>query len=545
VQPDRTRGEVDHEDVVEADPAAGWHRDHRFGLAGIVAATLLCLIAGSLGPSVITITLGPRRSFLPPWYLPAGIVEPNEWLVSLLVWASIGVGAVGLWISLRALADGWLPRVRRLTGLGLGLVTATVLVPPLTSADILMYAAYGRLQLIGRNPYDITPAEIFRSQFDPVLKWTERPWTDTPSVYGPITSWTQLAANYLGGTNMHDVVFWLQVFCAVPFVLACLGVLHLARGASPQRRARAALLTIANPLLIWAVVAGAHNEALSVVFAVGGMMFIRRSPFLAGIGIGLAGCAKLSIGLWGIAMLWAYRRQPRQMIKICVGAAIPMSLAYVVWEPSAFVQVLRNGAYISVGSWVNPFYTLFANLYGQGTGKLIVGIMSYALLPVIIFMLSRVVPWVPAPGLPEGADPKTDPMTVALRTAMVIGVGWLCTAMYTLSWYDLQVFMPLALLAGGKLDRLMVLRGALLSAAYVPGRAIEFGQSLNWTSARVRDLLSPTVQILVLIAIVLWWKWPDRDQLWMVWRRRRTDRDTEAPPEPAVLDQAESTVSRT
>ena len=25
----------------------------------------------------------------------------------------------------------------------------------------------------------------------------------------------------------------------------------------------------------------------------------------------LAGCAKLSVGLWGLAMLWAYRREPK------------------------------------------------------------------------------------------------------------------------------------------------------------------------------------------------------------------------------------------
>jgi hypothetical protein len=498
-------------------------------LAGIVAATVLCLTAGALGPSVVAITLGPRRNVLPPWYLPKGMVVPNEWLVSVMVWAAIAVGAIGLWIAMRALADGWRPRARRLAALGIGLVTATIAVPPLTSADVLMYAAYGRLQVTGRNPYEITPAEIFRGQFDPVLKWTERPWQDTPSVYGPITSWTQLAANQLGGTNMHDVVFWLQVFAALPFVLACLGMLFIARNADPERRARAALLTIANPLLIWAVVAGAHNEALSVVFAVAGMIFIRKSPFLAGLGVGLGGCAKLSIGIWGLAMLWAYRRQPRQMAKICLGAAIPMVLAYLLWEPTAFIQVLRNGGYVSVGSWVNPLYTLFAHAFNPPTGKVIVGIISYALLPVIVFALSRVVPWKAAPGLPEGADPRQDPMTVALRTAMIIGIGWLCTAMYTLSWYDLQIWMPLAVLAGGKLDRLMVVRGAVLSAAYVPGRAIEFGAALMWTSARVRDTLSPIVQILVLIAIVIWWKWPDREPLWAFWRDRRVRGPRPAP----------------
>ena len=353
-----------------------WHRDHRYALVGIVGATALTLLAGFLGPSAVTLTLGPRDSYQPPWYLPAGIVSPNEWFVSALIWAAIIIGAVALWVGMRALADGWKPRARRLFALGTTLTLLTITVPPMTSADVLMYAAYGRLQAIGMNPYDITPAEVFRSQFDPVLRWTERPWQDTPSVYGPITSWTQLMANKLGGENMHDIVFWLQVCSAVPFILVGAGAIMLARG-DPRRQARAALLTIANPVLIWAVVAGAHNESLSVMFAVAGFLFLRKNPFLAGIGIGLAGCAKISIGLWGLAMLWAYRRQPVKALLLCAGTAIPMGLAYIVWQPAALFQVLRNGSYVSVGSWANPVFR-FLDLFTTGTNaKIIVGVISY------------------------------------------------------------------------------------------------------------------------------------------------------------------------
>jgi len=530
---------------VVADPPAyrpvSWHRDHRVALAGIIGATVLQVIVGILGPSVITITLGPRRSPLPPWYLPEGDSKPNEWLVSLMIWAAIGIGAAALVIALRALADGWRPRVRRLAALGVGLVTATILVPPLTSADVLMYAAYGRLQVTGRNPYQITPADIFRGQYDPVMHWTERPWTDTPSVYGPITSWTQLAANKLGGTNMHDIVFWLQLFSAVPFVLACLGVLLIARTAEPERRARAALLTIANPVLIWAVVAGAHNEALSVVFAVAGIMFIRKNPFLAGLGIGIAGCAKISIGIWGLGMVWAYRRQPKQLFLICLGAAIPMVAAYGLWEPAALQRAVRNGGLISTGGWVNPLFTLLVGIVGTGTAKIIVGILSYILLGLTVFFLSRVLPWQTAPGAEPGVEAKKDPMTVALRTAVIIGTAWVCTSIYTLSSYDLQVWMALALIAGGKLDRLLVVRGAVLSAAFVPGRAIAFGAALEWTAARVRDPISPIVQMLVLVAIFLWWKWPDRRPLWLIWRDKpRTAVDTN-PPEDGDGPSAEIT----
>ena len=70
---------------------------------------MLTLVTGFLGPSVVALTLGPRDSLLPPWYLPAGLVQPNEWVVTAMVWLIVVAGAAGLWIGLRALAGGWLP----------------------------------------------------------------------------------------------------------------------------------------------------------------------------------------------------------------------------------------------------------------------------------------------------------------------------------------------------------------------------------------------------------------------------------------------------
>jgi alpha-1,6-mannosyltransferase len=500
-----------------------WHRNHRFALFGIVGATSLTLLVGFLGPSAVTLTLGPRESYLPPWYLPAGLVKPNEWFVSLLIWAAILLGALGLWVGLRALADGWKPKFKKLFALGTVLSFLTICVPPMTSADVLMYAAYGRLQAIGRDPYDITPAEVFRGQFDPVLRWTERPWQDTPSVYGPITSWTQLTANKLGGENMHDIVFWLQLFSVVPFILACAGVLLLARG-DTRRQARVALLTIANPLLIWAVVAGAHNESLAVMFAVGGLLFMRKNPFVAGLGIGLAGCAKISIGLWGLAMLWAYRREPKKALLLCLGTAVPMGLAYVLWQPTAFLQALRNGGYVSVGSWANPLYRLLDLFMTGFHAKVIVGVISYIGLIVIAWMLSRVVPWTPAPGMDKDADLRWDPLTIALRTTLVLSVAWLITSMYTLSWYDLLAWMPLAVLAASKLDKIMLIRGTALSLAYVPGRAIDVGPVLDFTATRMRDTVSPIIQMAMILAVILWWRQPDRPELFPFKKKQK------APP---------------
>jgi len=525
---------VEPQPVTEPEPsrtgARPWHRNPHLGLGLIIAATAVTVSVGFLGPSSVTLTLGPRDgSLLPPWYLPPDtIATPNEWFVSGLIALVLLLGAAGLGLTLRGVAAGWQPNLKRLFGVGLGLNLVTIMVPPMTSADVLMYAAYGRLQRLGLNPYDITPAEVFRSQFDEVLRWVERPWHDTPSVYGPLSSWTQWFANILGGDNMHDIVFWLQVSTVLPFIVCCIAVIWLAHG-DAKLQARAILLTIANPLMIWSVVAGAHNEAWAIMFAIIGVLFMRRSAFGAGLMIGLAGCFKLSIGLYGLAMLWGYRKQPRNLVLLCLGTLVPMGLAYGLWEPSALVQVLRNTTYVSVGSWVQPLYHLLTWPLSVGTTKLILNVVAVVLLVVIAWMLSRVLPWRAVSGLSTSVAPQDDPITITVRTALLLSVAWLTTSLYTLAWYDLMVWAPLALLGATRLDKLFVWRGVFLSLSYVPGRAVEMSDELIFVTSRIRDTISPIVQIGVLVAIVAWW--------WIQWYRPRRDRrraDRAADPDAAM-----------
>jgi alpha-1,6-mannosyltransferase len=185
----------------------------------------------------------------------------------------------------------------------------------------------------------------------------------------------------------------------------------------------------------------------------------------------------------------------------------------VLWQPTAFLQALRNGGYVSVGSWANPLYRLLDVFMTGFNAKIIVGVISYIGLIVIAWMLSRVVPWTAAPGLDSDADLRQDPLTIALRTALVLSVAWLITSMYTLSWYDMLAWMPLAVLAASKLDKIMLIRGATLSLAYVPGRAIDLGPALDFTATRMRDTVSPIVQMAMVLAVILWWRQPDRPEL--------------------------------
>ena len=511
----------------------------RVGLSLVVASALVTIVVAALGPSVVTLNLGPE-GWLPPWRLPVG--TPHEWPVTVALWWGIILGGLGLWVLLRALDAGWRPGWTRLFGLGAALNVLTVLVAPLTSADVLMYAAYGRLVRLGVDPYAVTPAAVLSRTFDPLLAWTEGPWQDTPSVYGPLATASQWLANVLGGESMHDVVWWLQVFGMVP-LLVIGAVLVAMAGGDEVRQARAVLFTVLNPLVIWAVVAGAHNEALCVVFAVCALASVRRSAFVTGVFIGLAGTVKVTLVFYGLALAWGYRRDWRKLVGLGLGALLPLTVAYGL-VPQALFAAARNTGYISQGSWGLPVVFVLEALTGEELARSIVTKVSWVLLVVIAWMLSRVLPWGRVPGgLSSGvagierrdlsadatgspvvwalrsgavvaadevgaepaAEGRDDPLTVSLRTAALLSAAWIIASPWTLPWYDLIAWAPLALLASNKLDRLLIWRGVSLSVAHVTARSVVLGPELTWWSWLLREMLCSVVQWGVLVAIAVWW----------------------------------------
>lgn len=488
-----------------------WTSRPTLGIGLIVASALTTILVSFAGPSSVALKLGPRAGLLPPWYLPGAFGRPPEWVAVPLLWLGLFAGGLGLWIAWRAVREGWRPNNRKLFWLGIALSTATALVLPLTSADVLMYAAYGRLQVLGLDPYDITPADIFRQEFDPVLILTERPWQDTPSVYGPVASASQWLAATLGGQSMHAIVFWLQVFALVPFLVIGAVVYRMGKD-DPAAQTRAVLFTVLNPIMIWSVVAGAHNEAFTLVFAIIGLSFYRKHPFVAGLGIGLAGTVKVSLVFYGIAMLWGYRRDWRKMLWVCAGAVIPLALAYGLWMPKALLAAQRNVGYISSGSWAPWLYVPLSWVIPDWMARSVVSALGWIGLVVIGWMLSRVLPWRLVPGVVTTTDPRREPLTIAVRTAAVLTAAWLITSPYTLSWYDIIVWAPLGLLAASRLEPLLMLRGVFLSVAYVTGRSVEFSFGMQVAASVFRDVGSSAVGWFVLVSIVKWW-WTDGHEL--------------------------------
>lgn len=478
-----------------------WHRDHRIGLAGVVASVVMIGLVGILGPSAATLDLPAQGSWLPPYTLGLRV---SDWLSVPMLYGALAVGAFGWWVCRCAALDGWRPRLPKLAGLGVALNVLVCLVPPMTSADVLMYAAYGRLQVLGLDPYLIPPAEIYRMQSDAVLPQVERPWQDTPTVYGPIVSATQYVANLLGGTNVHDIVFWLQLFCLVPMLAIVAIAVWMARG-NHLLQLRVVLVLLLNPAIIWAVVAQAHNESVAVALSMAALALMRSHPLLAGVTIGFAGGAKINMVLYGLAMLWGYRRSWRRMGEICVGAAVSIAVCYLVWQPTALWAAARNTGYVNAGAWAAPVYGRLTWYFSDNLSKIIVNVVALVLWGVIAGMLARVMPYRPLPGIADDVDHAKDPTSVAVRAAVILYVSWLVTTPNSFSWYDLLAWAPLALTASTRLDGIMLWRTTWLSAAFVTGRQYEFNDTVELIGTRVRDTACVIAQILVIVAIVVWW----------------------------------------
>lgn len=503
---------------VVAQPTAAAVRDGRRAVALYLVSAALIVAVGLLGPSVVVLTLTNRHAWLPSYWFDA---KPNDWLVSVAIYVAILLGGYGVFLAARALRNGWAPRVDRLVALGIGTTAAITLVPPMASGDVLIYAAYGRIMALGGDPYTTAPADTIRLGYDAVIAATERPWQGARSVYGPVATWIQWFSSLVGGDSMQLTVWMLQLSVAISLVVTGLLLLKLV-GANPVNRRRVAMLGLANPLILWTVLAGAHNDAIAVMFGVVALVLFRRHVFLAGIMLGVAGCTKLSIGLVGVAMLWALRADRRRAITFCAGGALAMGGLYAVVGLQAFQQARSQTSFISTGTPHKVIFSLFDLFLPGPLVRTVLAIAAWLGLVVVGILLSQV--------FPRSLVPKShpdDPTPDAIRYTAIYAVAWLLTAMYTLPWYDLIAWVALAAVAGSTVDKLMVVRTTMLAIAYVPGRdpnarqvAASLSDSLEWFSARLRDTICPAIELAVLVGLIVWarrggaqwwpYEWPKR-----------------------------------
>jgi hypothetical protein len=358
------------------------------------------------------------------------------------------------------------------------------------SADHLVYAAYGRLVATGGNPYTQT-AHTLAVRGDPIGLAVQPPWTDTPSVYGPVATAQQALASWIGGDSARATVF----------VIALLGAAaYIAMGAMLRRLGdpvRATLLFGLNPLLLLETVNAAHLDAFTVFVAVAGIyaLHVRRDTVgtvVAAVAIGLGCATKLSMGLAALAAVWSLRHRWKQAALFVLCAAAVGLAAYLPYGRTAFTPAQNAARMVSLGSAWRPLLAPLQHAMGDGSARDLISTLGWATLLLLAWSLAPLL---------RPADPDS-PGGQAARMLALLGLAYVLAAPYSLPWYDIVAWAPLAACAAGPVDLLAIARTAVLSAAYVPGLDVPLDPGVAGWASWIRADAAPVFSIAAALGCV-------------------------------------------
>ncbi len=423
----------------------------------------------------------------PPWLLGVHVAPA---VVTVALWAAAVLGGGGVLAGLLAVRRGARMPVRLLLAVVLAGVAALVVLPPLGSTDSFDYAAYGRIAVLGHSPYLMTPQQLAAAG-DPVGRAAAPFWGTQVSVYGPLATAEQRAAAALGGTSILRIVFWLKLANALAFCAVALAADRLLRS-DPARRARAHLLWTLNPLLIWALIAGVHVDAIAAALGFLGLVVASapaaaRAPcwaraLAAGVLVGAAADVKLNFALFAVALLWACRRSVTAAAAAVTGVAAVLVPSYLQVGYPAVRAVFARTGYLTADS----YYRL---LFGPGQQTAVDRWLPVAGGVVLVVLLL-------------GRPPAGSPRHPALAVALLLSAAWLFVWPYQMPWYDTMAICLLLLSPASRLDWLVLARltaGTLALMTGTPGQPL---MPALITAARwINQFVAPAVLLAALLGL--------------------------------------------
>lgn len=311
----------------------------------------------------------------------AGLASPSPGVAALSLAAGVtGVGLLVLsWVLLgRVVLTGRTPPTARWLMWTLVLWCGPLLVaPPLFSGDVFSYLAQGEIAARGLDPRAVGPATALGATSEVVGRVGVH-WRDTPSPYGPLFGAVELLVARLSAGDAVVGVLLHRLVAVLGLVLVAWAVPRLAAAAGASRRA-ALWLGVLNPLVLWHLVAGVHNDSLMLGLMLAGTAValealgerVEWRPFLLGVLLIALGAevklpALAALGVVGTAL--ARRRGGGVGDFLLAGAGVVLAFAVVSVVVSAvtghgFGRLGTLGTSGRVDSWMAP-----TNWFGFLTG---------------------------------------------------------------------------------------------------------------------------------------------------------------------------------
>jgi alpha-1,6-mannosyltransferase len=322
-------------------------------------------VVGVLVVAVVSAT--PRSPFYP--VLPNGVEAqgPLRWIADaiglhrlddagLMLAGSVAVtfAALGFVLILR---EAWNQRVsvRLVILLAIAFHMLVLTLPLLFSRDVYSYAYYGRIwSTYGANPYVWTPQDY---PLNSLWSLTWPGWRGTPSVYGPLFTWVSVLMTGIA-KSIHSLIRGFQVLAAVASLGTIVIVARLVQRVRPERAAFAVAIIGLNPIVVFHVVGGGHNDGLVAlcIAAATSLMYARRhlaAALMLGIGVSVKASAVVPLVLLLVVVAASARPERRARLLATYGAIVG-GIWLVLALP--FLQ------------WTNPTLGLF-EVSGHDSGK--------------------------------------------------------------------------------------------------------------------------------------------------------------------------------
>ena len=198
------------------------------------------------------------------------------------------------------------------------------LAPPIVTPDVFSYIAYARLGAThGLSPYVSPPAAV---PGDPVLAFVSFRHLRNP--YGPLFT---LATYPLAGLGLPAALWTLKAVTAAAS-LGCVALVALAARARGGSSVLAAVFVGLNPLLLVYGVGGAHNDSITMLLVLAGVLLAGAGREVTAAGAVVAGAAvKVTGGLVLPFLVAGARGRPGALRRALLGTIAAGTLVLAVW----------------------------------------------------------------------------------------------------------------------------------------------------------------------------------------------------------------------
>jgi alpha-1,6-mannosyltransferase len=303
---------------------------------GLVAALLMAV--GGLGAGALPI---PNPLF---GLRLIGLPSRNVTLAIAVTYAGIVLMVLSwLWVAKMLRTHGATapaPTIAQLARTTATWALPLAIAPPLFSRDVYSYLAQSAELARGIDPYVFGPAGGLGID-DPLVRSIPTIWRDTPAPYGPLFLVVGRGITALTGDNVVLGIFAYRILALLGLALIIWTLPRLARRCGVDV-GLALWLGVGNPLVLFHLISGTHNEALMIGMFLAGMEIGLRAgsraldPHLLG-GAFLIVCASavklpalLVLGFLGLH--WARKRGGR-IQDVAVATAVLSAVTLLVYTP--------------------------------------------------------------------------------------------------------------------------------------------------------------------------------------------------------------------